>query len=214
MDGQHCLCVMKPKATTHKYINNKNAFKCCVDPQVSLLSVYIIACSQLWTQLFVFYHGWHIGVYNSKFTRSVVICEGMTTGKWSIEQKSNGIAVLIGYTFTFILSRPLYSKYNRVNDVCVWDPTPRTADVTVTKIAGYVRARILMNRWFFFRILAFIIFTLMLNIWICMQWTDTPWRWVVWGGLDFAYLLARAARNPLLMTTGTRVWTLNPSYTN
>ena len=29
--------------------------------------------------------------------------------------------------------------------VCVWQPTPRTADVTVTKIAGYVRVRILMN---------------------------------------------------------------------
>ena len=29
---------------------------------------------------------------------------------------------------------------------CVWQPTPRTADVTVTKIAGYVRVRILMNR--------------------------------------------------------------------
>ena len=29
---------------------------------------------------------------------------------------------------------------------CVWKPTPITADVTVTKIAGYVRVRILMNR--------------------------------------------------------------------
>ena len=27
-----------------------------------------------------------------------------------------------------------------------WQSTPRTADVTVTKIAGYVRVRILMNR--------------------------------------------------------------------
>ena len=34
----------------------------------------------------------------------------------------------------------------------VWKPTPRTADVTVTKIAGYVRVRILMNRFFFCRI--------------------------------------------------------------
>ena len=34
---------------------------------------------------------------------------------------------------------------------------------------------------------------------------------VVFGGLDFAYRLAGAARRPLLMTTGTRVWTLNPS---
>ena len=29
---------------------------------------------------------------------------------------------------------------------CVWKSAPRTADVTVTKIAGYVRIRILMNR--------------------------------------------------------------------
>ena len=33
--------------------------------------------------------------------------------------------------------------------VAVWQPTPKTADVTVTKIAGYVRVRILMNRRFF-----------------------------------------------------------------
>ena len=30
--------------------------------------------------------------------------------------------------------------------VCVWQPTLKTADVTVTKITGYVRVRILMNR--------------------------------------------------------------------
>ena len=29
---------------------------------------------------------------------------------------------------------------------CVWQPTPTTAEVTVTKIAGYVRVRILTNR--------------------------------------------------------------------
>ena len=29
-----------------------------------------------------------------------------------------------------------------------WQPTPTTADVTVTKIAGYVRVRIFMNRYF------------------------------------------------------------------
>ena len=38
--------------------------------------------------------------------------------------------------------------YNRVIDVAVcvtvWQPTPKTADVT--NIAGYVRVRILMNR--------------------------------------------------------------------
>ena len=46
------------------------------------------------------------------------------------------------------------SNYNRANDVAVWpsgrvaiwQPTPTTADVTVTKIAGYVRVRIIMNR--------------------------------------------------------------------
>ena len=30
--------------------------------------------------------------------------------------------------------------------VCVWQPTPRTADLTVAQIAGYVRIRIHMNR--------------------------------------------------------------------
>ena len=30
--------------------------------------------------------------------------------------------------------------------VSVWQPTASMADVTVTKIAGYVHARILMNR--------------------------------------------------------------------
>ena len=32
------------------------------------------------------------------------------------------------------------------NDVAGWQPTPTTADVTVTKIAGYVHVRILMNQ--------------------------------------------------------------------
>ena len=43
--------------------------------------------------------------------------------------------------------------YNRASDVafrlpsvCVWKSAPRMADVTVTKIAGYVRIRILMKR--------------------------------------------------------------------
>ena len=43
---------------------------------------------------------------------------------------------------------------------CVWQPTHKTADVNVTKIAGYVRVRILMNRYFFLVFLAFIVFTL------------------------------------------------------
>ncbi len=39
----------------------------------------------------------------------------------------------------------LVSNYNRANDVagrlsaCVWQPTTKTADVTVTKIAVYVQ---------------------------------------------------------------------------
>ena len=56
--------------------------------------------------------------------------------------------------FTAITSyttSPLYniSNYNRANDVAggvaLWQPIPRTADVTVNKMAG-VRVRILMNR--------------------------------------------------------------------
>ena len=39
-------------------------------------------------------------------------------------------------------------------------------------------------------------------------------RWLWGGGLDVAYCLTAAARRPLLMTTGTRVWTLNPSIIN
>ena len=30
--------------------------------------------------------------------------------------------------------------------VCVWQPTPKMADITVTKIAAYVRVRILTNQ--------------------------------------------------------------------
>ena len=37
---------------------------------------------------------------------------------------------------------------------------------------------------------------------------------VVRGRLDFVYRLAGAGRRPLIMTTGTRVWTLNPSIIN
>ena len=43
-------------------------------------------------------------------------------------------------------------------------PTPRTADVTVTKIAGYVRVRILTNRGIFFVFLAFIFFYAMATL--------------------------------------------------
>ena len=66
------------------------------------------------------------------------------------------------------------SNYNRANTPCVWQPTPTIADVTVTNIAGYVRVRILMNQWFFriFGIHTFYAMATLLNIWICMQWTD------------------------------------------
>ena len=37
---------------------------------------------------------------------------------------------------------------------------------------------------------------------------------VVGGGFDFAYRLAVADHRLLLMTAGTRVWTLNPSNNN
>ena len=57
----------------------------------------------------------------------------------------------------------------------VWQPTPRTADVTVTKIAGYVRVRILMNRWFFFVYLAFILFTLRPLCYILLPACNSQW---------------------------------------
>ena len=48
----------------------------------------------------------------------------------------------------------------------MWQPTLRMADVTVTKIAGYVRVRILMNRIFFriFGIHTFYATAILLNI--------------------------------------------------
>ena len=50
--------------------------------------------------------------------------------------------------------------------LCVWQPTPKTADVTVTKIAGYDRVRLLMNRRFFriFGIHSFYATSTLLNI--------------------------------------------------
>ena len=74
---------------------------------------------------------------------------------------------------------------------CVRQPTPKTADVTVTKIAGYVRVRILMNLWFFriFGIHSFYGTATLLNIWICMQWTDAA-DGGCGGGLDFASMHA------------------------
>ena len=54
------------------------------------------------------------------------------------------------YYFLLVILIVTTSNYNRANDVAVyagvWQHTPKTADVTVTEIAGYVRVRILMNR--------------------------------------------------------------------
>ena len=51
---------------------------------------------------------------------------------------------------TFAVFKCDISNYDRASDACVcpcvYKSALRTADVTVTKIAGYVRVRILMNR--------------------------------------------------------------------
>ena len=62
----------------------------------------------------------------------------------------------------------------------------------------------------FFVFLAFILFTLQPLCWIYEHAADGGCG----GGLDFAYRLEGADRRPLLMTTGTRMWTLNPSVNN
>ena len=61
---------------------------------------------------------------------------------------------------------------------------------------------------------AFIVFTLQPLCWIYMHCNEHAADGGCGGGLDFAYRLAEATRRPLLMTTGTRVWTLNPSTLN
>ena len=76
--------------------------------------------------------------------------------------------------------------------MCMWKPTPITADVTVTKIAGYVCVRILMNRGFFLYFwhsyfLRYSHFVEYINIYACnelmqptvvvgVDWTLHPWR--------------------------------------
>ena len=54
------------------------------------------------------------------------------------------------YLYTFVFYRKFSSWNLNIIELtvwlAVWQPTPRTADVTVTKIAGYVRVRILMHR--------------------------------------------------------------------
>ena len=59
------------------------------------------------------------------------------------------ISYILHYFTDWIYKYVHQSNYNRaddVADVAEWQPTPKTADVTVIKIAGYVRVRILMNR--------------------------------------------------------------------
>ena len=86
-----------------------------------------------------------------------------------------------------LLNLPLrYHKYLTIIELtmwpCVWQPTPTTVDVIVTKIACYVRVRILTNRCICSRIFgihSFYATATLLNIWICMQWTCSR-RWL-WG---------------------------------
>ena len=99
--------------------------------------------------------------------------------------------------------------------VCVgdWQPTPKTADVTVTKFAGYVRVRILMNRWFF----SYVWHSLFLRYGHFVEYMtmhEMNWcsgRWFCGRRIGLC-TNAGAARMPLLMTTGTstrcRLWTL------
>ena len=91
--------------------------------------------------------------------------------------------------------------------MCVWQPTPRTADVTVTKIAGYMFASAFswIGDFFLsnFAINAFYATATLLNIWICMQWTDAADGGCGGGQCDENIpSLSRSARRPLLMPTG------------
>ena len=67
----------------------------------------------------------------------------------------------------------------------------------------------------FFVFLAFIVYTLWPLCWIyeyaCNEHAGDSG---CGGGLDFAYHLTGASRRPLLMTTSTQVWTLNPGLIN
>ena len=129
------------------------------------------------------------------------------------------------------------SNYNRANDVAVWQPTPKTADVTLTTITGYVRVCILMNRWFFC-IHSFYDTATLLNMSLSPamnMWLTDAADGGCGGGLDFAPM--RAMRSvgqcdiniPSLSTRGSRsnavandyrheywarVWTLNPIHIN
>ena len=70
--------------------------------------------------------------------------------------------------------------------LAMWKSTPTTADVTVTKIAGYVHVRILMNQWFFriFGIHTFYATATLLNMHAMNMWlTDASGRWL-WGRID------------------------------
>ena len=77
--------------------------------------------------------------------------------------RSRNVGKTFKYDPKWVTIYSLQSNYNRTNDVCVrvcvWQPTPKTADVTVTKIAGYVRVRI-HESVIFLVFLAFIVFML------------------------------------------------------
>ena len=79
---------------------------------------------------------WNIALYGSEVKK----CDKMNYGICIVVPET-----CAAYQLDWI------SNYNRANDVAGWQPTPTTADVTITKIAGYVRVRILMNRGFFSR---------------------------------------------------------------
>ena len=88
-------------------------------------------------------------------------CGGIVyRGRWDEQIKRNGKRVnlqeleqVCSVVQSFSLPCTFYSVYTGYLTIidltmwpCVWQPTPKTADVTVTKIAGYVRVRIFMNQ--------------------------------------------------------------------
>ena len=77
-----------------------------------------------------------------------------------IDNKFNVLICNMGICYLTIIELTMWLS------VCVWQSTSRTADVPVSKIAGYVRVRILMNRLFFriFGIHSFYATATMLNI--------------------------------------------------
>ena len=79
----------------------------------------------------------------------------METLKMDLEKRINSFKESLAekeLDFDKVRNNNIISNYNRASDtsvclsMCVCKSTPRTADVTFTKITGYVRVRILMNR--------------------------------------------------------------------